>query len=847
MLKIRRAALALVAAGGLAVGGTGIAQETAAGNPENAILDGTFQGSGKPAGEYLISANSAMGSWKVELGNVGLHIGQYATPVEDAAVIDLNGYRSGSLYQSVTTVPGQTYTVKFHATGNWRTMPWMPRKLSLRFGNEAVSYTVTKPEGWSAENPGWQEYTATFVAQHSKTAVRFSSGSSRIPDGALITNVQLLPPVRLGPDALDTIEVPLPSNLDEFVRDRDLAVVLGKALFWDMQVGSDNRTACATCHWNAGADTRDVNTLHPGATGGIFGQQLAAGKAIELQAQADFRGVNKKLRRQDFPFHQLETPLFPGDEAGFESSENPVVFSTREITGSTGIGEQNFVGLSGCCAVELTYSNQNSLFKIGGKNSRQVTTRNTPSTINAVFFDRTFWDGRASHYFNGVNPFGDLDPDAKVYREAADGRLEKVSVLLDNATLASQAVGPVLSSIEMSAQGRLFSDVARKLFATRPLAMQRVSSNDSVLGEYADAGGYGLHQHKAGYATLIRRAFLPEWWASPDYTEDGYTHMEANFSLFWGLSVMLYEATLVSDESPYDQYARGDYKAMSAAAVEGLRIFVEEGKCISCHHGPEFAGATVSALRNHAADELDPENPVDQMDMKNGEFASYDSGFYNIGVRPTVEDIGIGALHPYLGPLSYTRQEQLGKDPDPAVTVGKDDRVAVMGAFKTPTLRNVELTGPYMHNGGMKSLTEVVEFYVRGGNFPKTNAADLHPDIGEISELQENPQAVSYLVEFLMHLTDERVRYQAAPFDHPELYLPLGHAGVEYGKLLDHIVVLPATGRDGGGRLHSFEETLYGQVSWKNPGRAYPPADPYEDKPVEEYPPADPYEGKPVE
>ena len=847
--KLQRVIAALACAGSLvAASSQGLAQQTTA----TGIQDGTFQASGKEAGEYVVPASGSIGPWRVELGNVGLHVGQYATPVADAGVIDLNGNRSGSLYQAIDTIPGATYTVRFHATGNWRTLKNVPRLMTVRFGAESRNITMTCPPGWSTESPMWQEYAMTFVARGSMSAVRFTSASGRMPDGALITNVQVIAPDYTGPGSLDTVEVPLPSNLADFVVDREAAVVLGKALFWDMQVGSDNRTACATCHWNAGADTRHRNALHPGAPGGAFGPQVEGSASDAAEAGAEFVGVNKLLRPEDFPFFRPQNPLLRADEPGAAPAGNPVLESKKQVGGSAGVTSRQFVGLSGCCAVESSNPVAESIFSKNGAAIRQVTSRNSPSIINAVFHDRTFWDGRANHYFNGVNPFGDLDPGAKVYRSTAAGKMKPVSILLNNASLASQAVGPVISSVELSAAGRLFPDVGRKLFALRPLAMQRVSPTDSVLGSYMNLGGYGLKADTAGYMTLIRKAFRPEWWNSSDYTDDGYTQMEMNFSLFWGLSVMLYEATLVSDDSAYDRYARGDTRAMSPAALEGLRIFNAEGRCINCHHGPEFAGATVSTVRA-IPDPVHSESLIEQMLAVDTGATFYDSGFYNIGVRPTREDIGVGASHPKLGPLSYTRQEQLGDNPDPHVSVPADARISVMGAFKTPTLRNIELTGPYMHNGSMKSLEEVLEFYTRGGNFPHTNQHDLHPDISEIPELQSDPGKIGYVVEFLRHLTDERVRYQAAPFDHPQLFLPLGHGAVEGYTAVDEMVVLPETGRNGGDRLGTFEDVLRGYPGWKPSDWVFhmdeeDPADPYADAPEEEDPyvvdeePADPYE-----
>jgi hypothetical protein len=96
-------------------------------------------------------------------------------------------------------------------------------------------------------------------------------------------------------------------------------------------------------------------------------------------------------------------------------------------------------------------------------------------------------------------------------------------------------------------------------------------------------------------------------------------------------------------------------------------------------------------------------------------------------------------------------------------------RVAVDGAFKTPGLRNVELTGPYFHNGGVATLRQVVQFYNRGGNFCSFNLKDLDPAIKPLglTAVQEKQ-----LVAFLLSLTDQRVRYRSAPFDHPELRVP---------------------------------------------------------------------------
>src|SRR5262245_53625705 len=95
------------------------------------------------------------------------------------------------------------------------------------------------------------------------------------------------------PKSLKTVAVPQPPNLGDFVRDRAAAIQLGKALFWDMQVGSDGVVACATCHFQAGADGRLKNQMSPGPTPGDTSFQPGA-------------GPNSTLKVTDFPFHRLQ-------------------------------------------------------------------------------------------------------------------------------------------------------------------------------------------------------------------------------------------------------------------------------------------------------------------------------------------------------------------------------------------------------------------------------------------------------------------------------------------------------------------------------------------------------------
>src|SRR5262249_6500714 len=132
-----------------------------------------------------------------------------------------------------------------------------------------------------------------------------------------------------------------------------------------------------------------------------------------------------------------------------------------------------------------------------------------------------------------------------------------------------------------------------------------------------------------------------------------------------------------------------------------------KGRCVQCHSGPLLTEAT------------------------KGESGR---AFANTGVRPTAEDLG--------------------------------DVVNGQGRFKTSTIRNVELTGPYFHNGGYATLRQVVDFYNRGGDFP---GPDVDSQVRPLGLTEAESRA---LVSFMVKLTDERVRYRRAPFDGPEICVP---------------------------------------------------------------------------
>jgi cytochrome c peroxidase len=169
------------------------------------------------------------------------------------------------------------------------------------------------------------------------------------------------------------------------------------------------------------------------------------------------------------------------------------------------------------------------------------------------------------------------------------------------------------------------------------------------------------------------------------------------------MAIATYERTLYSDRTPFDQSV-AQINPLTAAETRGQGVF-NQSRCNVCHAGTLFS----------------------------------DNQFHNIGVRPQTEDTG--------------RFQVTGNANN-------------IGEFRTPSLRNVGLRGPYFHDGHFATLEEVVEFYNRGGDF---NAPNIDHNL--IRPLNLSAQQKSDLVSFLRGaLTDARVTTGTAPFDRPILY-----------------------------------------------------------------------------
>lgn len=202
-------------------------------------------------------------------------------------------------------------------------------------------------------------------------------------------------------------------------------------------------------------------------------------------------------------------------------------------------------------------------------------------------------------------------------------------------------------------------------------------------------------------------------------------------------AIATFERTLVFGDSPFDRwYFGGDKAAMSEAAVRGFTVFLEQGRCVSCH----------MIEQDHAL--------------------FTDNRFHNIGVGIN----NIQADIPRLAP-AFLEAKAKGIDVDVAVLSDKKtselgrfaitDTLDDLGAFKTSTLRNIAVTAPYMHDGSLATLRDVVDHYNNGG---VTNKDDKVNDFlsGGIRPLDLSEQQINDLVAFLEALTSPEFAAQQA-------------------------------------------------------------------------------------
>src|SRR4051794_28768286 len=164
------------------------------------------------------------------------------------------------------------------------------------------------------------------------------------------------------PPSLKTIPIPQPPNIADFVRNKDMAIALGKALFWDMQIGSDGVVACASCHFSAGADSRSKNQLNPGL------RRVKGDTYLPDPDRAISKGANAQLSAADFPFHRLADP---------NNHSSAVLADNNDVVSSQGVLNTPFMSsTAGSPSDQTAPAPDPDGFQVGGVNVRRVEPRN---------------------------------------------------------------------------------------------------------------------------------------------------------------------------------------------------------------------------------------------------------------------------------------------------------------------------------------------------------------------------------------------------------------------------------------------------------------------------------------
>lgn len=214
-----------------------------------------------------------------------------------------------------------------------------------------------------------------------------------------------------------------------------------------------------------------------------------------------------------------------------------------------------------------------------------------------------------------------------------------------------------------------------------------------------------------------RLAQIPEY---ADRFKKAFGVPRPTFNLVLKAIASFERAETVSADSPFDQYMRGDQATMNESAVRGMKLFQGKAKCIRCHHGPLLT----------------------------------DEGYHNLGVpkNPTFEKDPLRQIS--LRYQHYIRgvPEHIYRSADRDLGLYySTKRAQDMGRFRTPPLRYLAYTAPYMHNGVFTTLEQVIDFYVQGGGEDPNRSDLLEPIV--LSEDEKFD-----LLEFLEALSGREIR-----------------------------------------------------------------------------------------
>lgn len=283
-------------------------------------------------------------------------------------------------------------------------------------------------------------------------------------------------------------------------------------------------------------------------------------------------------------------------------------------------------------------------------------------------------------------------------------------------SLWAQALGPLEDAVEHGGNRTRYVHLMRTHYRADYEAIFQPMPDLSRISQ--DAGPAGTPDEKLAWASMTAKE------------REDVTRVFANM----GKAIAAYEKTLTYGEAPFDRYVEGTIAKVPAAQqaltpqeVNGLRIFVGKGQCVSCHTGPLF---TDQHFHNTGVPPRDPAKP------DNGRAAAIDK----------VQKDEFNCL----GPFSDAKPDQCQE-----LRFITTDKTSMDGAFKTPSLRNVALRPPYMHAGQFASIEQVIDHYINAPT-AKLGHSELSQGTSGHSERQPirlSKQEVHDLASFLWTLS----------------------------------------------------------------------------------------------
>ncbi len=288
----------------------------------------------------------------------------------------------------------------------------------------------------------------------------------------------------------------------------------------------------------------------------------------------------------------------------------------------------------------------------------------------------------------------------------------------------SQALGPPENGNEMGGSRvkialliyDKYHDAYRSLFGDMP-ALRDASGNPVVSDQDAAPAMPGVPETAHNLA----------WDALSDTLKDQITEVYVNF----GKAIAAYERLLVSKDSRFDQFyeeiAAGATrsKALDDQEAAGLKVFIGDGKCISCHIGPNF---TDWKFHNIGVEQTGPNIPYVDTGRESG--------------------LPLVVTDPFNCAGKYSDRADKGGCAVSSIMVDANAALPYAGAFKTPGLRSVSQTAPYFHTGEEQTLDDVVDHYDEGGDGGGFSG-NVDPNVTPLDLTEEQKAA---LVAFLRSL-----------------------------------------------------------------------------------------------